>query len=504
MPRILFAFVTLVVLVALCAPRIHAEPSPADCASCTAVMEGVIKVIGDNATQATVVEALEKECKKLPKLLILECDKLAKKAASKLPKLEATLERYTAHGLCTILDKCEVKCCETPHTPEQVHLSVTGEPTEMAVTWVTQQSVSQPAVWVSSNGGSSFSSPLLGTSRTYTKGGWVGYIHTAIMTGLTAGGVNYTYYVGDAGDSSHDSSSPVFWFKSALPSPQASFQVGVVADMGTVNSADTIRLLSQRAQSGSMDMMIHAGDISYADALQHIWDEFLRMVEGISAYVPYMVCPGNHEIPWLFTAYRTRFSMPGNSSGSNSNMYYSFDYGIVHFVAINTETIVDEGNVNPDQIHWLEEDLLKANQNRDKTPWIVAYFHRPLYCSDHGFDCGDNAKHLRKQLEGLLHGNKVDLVLTGHQHDYERTYPVYDEKVVSTSYHNPGAPTYIVNGVGGNHEGLRGSYHPGVWSAAHYVEFGYGIITVHNRTALTWDFYVNDGDQLTDSITLTK
>mmetsp|Transcript_41045 Transcript_41045/g.103427 ORF Transcript_41045/g.103427 Transcript_41045/m.103427 type:complete len:119 (-) Transcript_41045:388-744(-) len=112
--------------------------------------------------------------------------------------------------------------------------------------------------------------------------------------------------------------------------------------------------------------------------------------------------------------------MPGNSSGSNSNMYYSFDYGIVHFVAINTETIVDEGNVNPDQIHWLEEDLLKANQNRDKTPWIVAYFHRPLYCSDHGFDCGDNAKHLRKQLEGLLHGNKVDLVLTGHQHDYER------------------------------------------------------------------------------------
>jgi len=130
---------------------------------------------------------------------------------------------------------------------------------------------------VSSNGGSSFSSPLLGTSRTYTKGGWVGYIHTAIMTGLTAGGVNYTYYVGDAGDSSHDSSSPVFWFKSALPSPQASFQVGVVADMGTVNSADTIRLLSQRAQSGSMDMMIHAGDISYADALQHIWDEFLRM-----------------------------------------------------------------------------------------------------------------------------------------------------------------------------------------------------------------------------------
>jgi hypothetical protein len=44
----------------------------------------------------------------------------------------------------------------------------------------------------------------------------------------------------------------------------------------------------------------------------------------------------------------------------------------------------------------------------------------PLYCSDHGFDCGDNAKHLRKQLESVLYGNKVDLVLTGHQHDYER------------------------------------------------------------------------------------
>jgi Purple acid Phosphatase, N-terminal domain len=76
-----------------------------------------------------------------------QCDKLAKKIADSLPKLENTLERYTAHGLCTILDKCEVKCCETPHTPEQVHLSVTGEPTEMAVTWVTQQPAAQPAVW---------------------------------------------------------------------------------------------------------------------------------------------------------------------------------------------------------------------------------------------------------------------------------------------------------------------------------------------------------------------
>ena len=56
----------------------------------------------------------------------------------------------------------------------------------------------------------------------------------------------------------------------------------------------------------------------------------------------------------------------------------------------------------------------------------------------------------------------------------------------------------------GNREGLRGSYNPGVWSAAHVVEFGYGVITVHNSTALTWDFYQNAGNSVADSVTITK
>lgn len=69
-------------------------------------------------------------------------------------------------------------------------------------------------------------------------------------------------------------------------------------------------------------------------------------------------------------------------SGSPSPKYFSFDYGNIHFVAFTFEDLLDLDN-NPDfgiQHKWIEQDLQKVN--RAATPWVVAYAHRPLYCSD--------------------------------------------------------------------------------------------------------------------------
>lgn len=78
--------------------------------------------------------------------------------------------------------------------------------------------------------------------------------------------------------------------------------------------------------------------------------------------------------------------MPSIDSGGVENMWYSFDYGLVHFVMLDSETdykFSPEGPLSQvgagpfgDQMGWLKDDLKKATSNRQTTPWIVAVAHR--------------------------------------------------------------------------------------------------------------------------------
>ena len=58
--------------------------------------------------------------------------------------------------------------------------------------------------------------------------------------------------------------------------------------------------------------------------------------------------------------------------------------GAAHFVSMNSETAIDTPNFSDKEIEWVESDL--AAVNRSRTPWVVAHFHRPMYCSNDG-DC---------------------------------------------------------------------------------------------------------------------
>ena len=79
-----------------------------------------------------------------------------------------------------------------------------------------------------------------------------------------------------------------------------------------------------------------------------------------------------------------------------------------------------------------------TNANRSLTPWIIATGHRPFYCSNGGWlQCGLFSDILRSQAEDLLVSNHVDLVITGHQHNMESTYPVYNNTAVANNYASP-------------------------------------------------------------------
>ena len=143
-----------------------------------------------------------------------------------------------------------------------------------------------------------------------------------------------------------------------------------------------------------------------------------------------------------------------------NNFYYSFDINNAHIVSLNSEIPYDfDSSYKSDFQDWLSKDLKSSNKK-----WKIVYLHRPLYCSfESDYHCGSSAQKMRELLEEILMENKVDLILAGHVHTYERLYPVYDGKIDFKSmnkdrsvYTNPNYPVHVVCGAAGNHNELYG------------------------------------------------
>ncbi|MEO7097665.1 MAG: metallophosphoesterase [Polyangiales bacterium] len=170
--------------------------------------------------------------------------------------------------------------------------------------------------------------------------------------------------------------------------------------------ADQYALLDQM-YTVPYDLMIHTGDIAYDNGTIA---EFENNVFGVYAElfrsIPFFPAPGNHEYNSTADAapFRSVFSLPG----STGKTWYSYDWGQVHFASLDTEADYDE------QIAWLDRDLASSNK-----PWKIVYLHRPPFSSgEHGSDTG-----LRTKLAPVLKSRHVQLVLAGHDHDYERMIP---------------------------------------------------------------------------------
>ena len=249
------------------------------------------------------------------------------------------------------------------------------------------------------------------------------------------------------------------------------------------------------------EFIIHPGDFSYADDwIQHPIENFLNAKDAytainerfysqlspVTAVKPYMVSPGNHEatcqeIPNTsglcpqgqhnFSDFSNRFHgmmptvFPSTSSDQASQssrnfaqslavppFWYSFDYGMVHVVSINTETDFEDApdqpggsaalNVGPfapdgQQMRFLDADL--ASVDRSVTPWIVVAGHRPWYTVGNSSGvCGP----CQTAFEGVLYKYGVDVAVFGHKHNLQRFDPIYNGTVDPAGLTNPKAPAY--------------------------------------------------------------
>merc|ERR1711871_612699 len=101
---------------------------------------------------------------------------------------------------------------------------------------------------------------------------------------------------------------------------------------------------------------------------------------------------------------------------------------------------------------------------------------------------------------------KVDLVIQAHEHDYERTYPVYRSKTERTNYSNPQAPVYVVNGAAGNREANERApggepYWPPSLNRTKLISYGLMKIT---ENTIVWEQYVSSDNSRQDTFSMTK
>lgn len=149
---------------------------------------------------------------------------------------------------------------------------------------------------------------------------------------------------------------------------------------------------------------------------------------------PIFPAPGNHDYANSAALqdshqmpYYDIFSMPTTAEiggiASNTEAFYSYNIANIHFVSIDSYgkengTRLSDTLSSP-QITWLKQDLA-ANQQT----WTILYWHHPPYTmGSHNSDTESELRYIREKVMPILDRYKVDLVLCGHSHCYERSKP---------------------------------------------------------------------------------
>jgi hypothetical protein len=185
------------------------------------------------------------------------------------------------------------------------------------------------------------------------------------------------------------------------------------------------------------------------------------MYEDIFTTSQLWSCLGNHDGHSADSEFQTGpyydiFSLPKNGEcgglASGTEAYYSFDYGNVHFIVLDSYD--SDRAIDGPMYTWCEDDI----QNTLAT-WIVAFWHHPAYSKgSHDSDDESRLVQLRTNFVPLLEANGVDLILSGHSHSYERSYYLNGHYGLSGTFdsltHTVGA-----NGIGNGRLDGDGAYH---------------------------------------------
>lgn len=286
------------------------------------------------------------------------------------------------------------------------------------------------------------------------------YNHTVRITGL-APYSRYYYAAGtstmdlEGGDSSHH------FHTNPVPGTVQPIKIWALGDFGRNNPQeywvrDSYARLA--AADRPADVWVWLGDNAYDIGTDSQYTQrVFNVYDSIFDSQIFWPCPGNHDyysvnqngLPPTHTGpYYNIIEVPTNGEAggvpSGGEMYYSFDYGNVHFVSMNSELGSWIFSTNTPLTQWLEADLQATTQ-----PWKIIYFHQPphskgSHSSDNFWET--NMVAMRNNIMPIVERHGVDLVLSGHSHVYERSKLMHGFYDWSFTY----SPSYEVDGGSGN------------------------------------------------------
>ncbi|MEU9134659.1 metallophosphoesterase family protein [Streptomyces sp. NPDC048404] len=357
------------------------------------------------------------------------------------------------------------------------HLAFGNDPrTEMTVSWQVPTAVTKPYIRIGAHPWD-LSRKIDAEVRTlYTPAG-VGasgdhtqyYLH-AKLTHLRPG---RTYYYG-VGHAGFDPAAPhllgTLGTFTTAPDRAEPFTFTAFGDegVGYHGLANDALLLAQNPA-----FHLHAGDIAYADPAgqgktadtgfdSRIWDQFLAQTETVAKQVPWMPAYGNHDMeawysPNGYGGEEARWTLPDNGPDkANLPGVYSFVHGNTAVISLDANDVSFEipanlGISGGTQTKWLEGRLKKYRSARD-IDFVVVFFHHCAYCTStaHASEGG-----VRQEWVPLFEKYTVDLVINGHNHQYERTDVIKANTVTKklpiggTAYTETDGVVYVTAGAAG-------------------------------------------------------
>jgi hypothetical protein len=228
------------------------------------------------------------------------------------------------------------------------------------------------------------------------------------------------------------------------------------------------------------DAVIPLGDLQYPDGALESYDQGYDSSWGRFADESYPA-PGNHDYHVADAkGYFDYWTSKGRPTGPGRSGYYSWDLGSWHLIALNSNcdfVPCDDGSPQND---FLEQDLASTAQ-----PCVLAYWHHPLFNSgeSHGDAMPSGAKAF---WEDLLSAD-ADIVLNGHEHDYQR----YGKQDATGQAMSDGIREFVAGTGGKSHYGLLEEKDPN-YETGNATDFG--VLLLHlGKDSYSWEFVAVSG-----------
>lgn len=372
-------------------------------------------------------------------------------------------------------------------TPRLVHLGIIGDPkTSIVAQWRTVDEVTRATQIRFAPGANLAESELTETRNGIqfafdTTGTIDPRMHQAHLCGLEPG-TAYSYQVGGTDFSGRTSFSPVYTFHTApdvVAHPDAEVVFGFVGD--SRGGYDVWNMLISQLESRSPDLILFSGDAVTIGLTQLEWEDFFARAERLFARVPFVSAHGNHEVNAV--NYYAQIAMPGDQEN------FGFDYGFAH-ITVGNDTPDDPSKLAGEFRTKIDADMTKSEAAR----WKLFMHHQPMFSAStrHG-----PSATLQEAWLPTVDKHHIDLVLNGHDHDYEVSKPMINKQVQASS---DGATVFVVAGGAGAELYESGS---DFWTLYSEKTYSAAIINVR-RDQMTMNAFRQDGTPIPQGFSKSK